>query len=256
MIYQAIERPTASAERKQTMTPSTFTGNSRPRRQVNLSGRTNNPFALVGNRSSPSPAQNAVAHAHQERIQRQRERERPPAAITIQRVWRGQRERSSIRSQWREEWDNVESSAADQDPYETPTLCLNQLRLLVQFASPSSHSDIARLFRFTSRFMKTPSVGLSRSRPGSEAWMTPLALVARLTTKTFEFGAQNHDTFPFDRLLSYVFSVPIIPFVLFSVVSIHRRETASVSSGEHPFHDLKGEMIRNFYFCPIFPVFF
>ena len=93
----------------------TFTGNSRPRRQVNLSGRNSNPFATVGNRSSPSPAHNAVAHAQQERIQRQRERERPPAATAIQRVWRGYRGRSVIRSQWREAWDNVESLAADHE---------------------------------------------------------------------------------------------------------------------------------------------
>lgn len=146
---------------KWTMIPSTFTGSSRPRRQVNLSGRTNNPFANIGNRSVVAEAQNAVAHAQQERIRRQRERERPPAALTIQRVWRGHRQRSMTRNRWRDEWDQVERQISDQEPYQSPDVCLYQLKLLVHFAIPSNQSDIARLSRFASRFLQYQSLELA-----------------------------------------------------------------------------------------------
>ena len=191
----------------------TFTGNSRPRRQVNLSGRTNNPFASASNRSPSLPTHNAVAHAQQERIQRQRERERPPAAATIQRIWRGYRGRSVIKSRWRADWDAAESDAYDGDPYPDRTTCRNQLRLLVQFASSSSQADLLRLYRFTTRFMKTPDLDTptSRSRPG--AWVTPLALLARLTIGTFNnLGPTNPDSFPFGPFLDLLnflsYSIP------------------------------------------------
>lgn len=93
------------------MKPS-FSGNARPKRQVNLSGRNNNPFATYsspGNSPSSHAQNTALANAQQERLQRQRERERPPAAIRIQRVWRGHIGRTKARSSWRQLWDDRES---------------------------------------------------------------------------------------------------------------------------------------------------
>ena len=195
------------------MVPSTFTGSSRPRRQVNLSGRTNNPFANVGSRSSSSPAQNAIAHAQQERIQRQRERERPPAATTIQRVWRGHRERSVAKDRWRKEWDAVESQQTGRESYESESLCLHQLQLLVQFASPSDQSDIVRLSRFTEKFLSARPQEEILPWNLSEAWIAPLTMFARLTIRAIiEFGADNPTLVPFDHILDlFVDLAYIIP---------------------------------------------
>lgn len=182
------------------MKPS-FTGSARPRRQVNLSGRNNNPFAThptSHQTSSPPNTHNALANAQQERLQRQRERERPPAAVKIQRVWRGHRGRAGIGSRWRQQWDDNEavdsgvglsnqeaeiiySKPGERTPYRTEEACLRQLRLLVHFASFKSSDDFLRLRHFALRF------GL----PGSQrfvdtsrhAWSTSLTLLARLTTE-------------------------------------------------------------------------
>lgn len=141
-----------------TMFPS-FTGSARPRRQVNLSGRNNNPFAaLPGSRlsSSPQTTQNALAHAQQERILRQQERERPPAATRIQRTWRGHQGRKEAMHRWRQDWDSRErwgQHGVHDGPYSSDAECLSQLRLLGQFASPRSQDDIGRLHHFTSRYL-------------------------------------------------------------------------------------------------------
>ena len=192
------------------MIPSSFTGSSRPRRQVNLSGRTSNPFAHIGNRTSISPAQNAVVHAQQERLQRQRERERPPAATTIQRVWRGHRQRMTIKNRWREEWDVEESHSPTQGPYQTENVCLRQLRILVQFASTSNESDVDRLIRFASRLL---SGQVLKGGQPSEAWTTPLALLARLAARTMiDFQAGKSPVFPNEHLLDLLkYLASIIP---------------------------------------------
>lgn len=186
------------------MIPSSFTGSSRPRRQVNLSGRTNNPFANAGSRASNSPAQNAVVHAQQERLQRQRERERPPAATTIQRVWRGHRQRMTTKNQWRGEWDVEESKSPVHGPYQTEDVCLRQLKLLVQFASTSDETDVRRLNRFASRFLSSRL--LEDGVPG--IWTTSLALLARLVARTIaDFGAKNPLLLPFECLLDLLRSL-------------------------------------------------
>ncbi|EPS27915.1 hypothetical protein PDE_02859 [Penicillium oxalicum 114-2] len=159
-----------------------FTGSSRRPRQVNLSGRTNNPFAAFPGgspgRNTPhaSNPQSAVAIAQQERIQRQREREKQNAVRTIQRRWRGYRCRKATHNIWRMEWDDnerqmkqngelvdaIESLADDtvlapcpSTPYKSASQCLTQLRLLVQFASARRHDDILRLIYFTGAFERT-----------------------------------------------------------------------------------------------------
>jgi ubiquitin-protein ligase E3 C len=159
-----------------------FTGSSRRPRQVNLSGRSNNPFAAFpgGSPARPTPhasnPQSAVAIAQQERMQRQREREKQNASRVIQRTWRGYRSKSGTHQLWRSEWDNnerqmtdavdlavgVETSADDAAfssrrsiPYATGDQCLSQLRLLVQFVSSRKRDDILRLVYFVDAFEQT-----------------------------------------------------------------------------------------------------
>lgn len=159
-----------------------FTGNSRRPRQVNLSGRTTNPFAAFPGASPSRPTphasnpQSAVAIAQQERLQRQRDREKQNAARVIQRVRRGYCSRKTTYGRWRAEWDSNEQAMLDalgltsdreaaQDglvfssrrraPYATADQCLAQLRLLVQFVSARNRNDILRLVYFVDAFEQT-----------------------------------------------------------------------------------------------------
>ena len=178
-----------------------FTGSARPRRQVNLSGRNNNPFAaLPGSRSSSSPqsTQNTLAQAQQERILRQQERERPPAATRIQKTWRGHKERREARKHWRQEWDHREEwdpetlpaepeqslrqAASASTPYASEGECLSSLRLLVQFASPHNEQDVQRLYYFASRYFRSMPMQPSVCPP--DLWTHPLLRLAKLSLAT------------------------------------------------------------------------
>ena len=173
-----------------------FTGSARPKRQVNLSGRNNNPFAtLPGSRisSSSHTSQNALAQAQQERILRQQERERPPAATRIQKIWRGHREREQAKVIWRQEWEFREGWEVRGSPetcasqsrlaasaYASENECLASLRLLVRFASPRSELDIQCLDHFTTRYLQ--SVHMQPS--GYDIWTHPLLRLAKLSLAT------------------------------------------------------------------------
>ena len=166
-----------------------FTGNARSRRQVNLSGRSNNPFAST---------QNALAQAQQERILRQQERERPPAATRIQKTWRGHKGRREARARWRQEWDYKEgwgslrlpavgeqptwNTASSEPSYASEEACLGSLRLLVQFAAPRNEEDVLRLYHFVSRYSR--SIPLPSSDIPPDVWTQPLLLLARLSMAT------------------------------------------------------------------------
>ncbi|KAJ5893790.1 hypothetical protein N7495_005481 [Penicillium taxi] len=161
-----------------------FTGSSRRPRQVNLSGRANNPFAPFAAPPHASNPQSAVAIAQQERKQRQQERDRQNAALIIQRVWRGHRSRKATWETWRSEWDaneqfmmnnegfvmetvevitvrNVASAPSTtvafrrSAPYSSAGQCLAQLRLLMQFVSSHKPDDQVRLAYFTNAFENT-----------------------------------------------------------------------------------------------------
>ena len=171
-----------------------FTGTARPKRQVNLSGRTSNPFAAVSNDRSkhlPQSIQNTIAQAQQERISRQQERERPPAAIRIQKTWRGYASRKKTRTAWRQEWDDTEKwqskgrngesllqATALSGPYSSDDECFKSLRLLIHFASPRSDHDIQRLYYFSWRYSQSVSVKLAACP--SDAWRQPLLSLTRL----------------------------------------------------------------------------
>ena len=166
-----------------------FTGNARSRRQVNLSGRNNNPFAST---------QNALAQAQQERILRQQERERPPAATRIQKTWRGHKGRREARASWRQEWDYKEgwgssrlpavgeqptwNAASSETSYASEEAFLDSLRLLAQFADPRNEEDVLRLYHFVSRYSR--SIPLPPSDIPPDVWTQPLLLLARLFIAT------------------------------------------------------------------------
>ena len=177
-----------------------FTGTTRPRRQVNLSGRNNNPFAAVsGSKTSSSSqsAQNALANAQQERILRQQERLRPPAATRLQKVWRGYKERKEAQDQWRQEWDRHERWSPPEFPmgqtqdcpqtmpapaqYNSESDCLRSLQLLVQFANPRNQGDVRRLYRFARRYLHSGPLQPS-SLP--VRWTYLLLRLAKLTLDT------------------------------------------------------------------------
>jgi len=167
-----------------------FTGNARPKRQVNLSGRNNNPFAAYSGSkisSSPQPAANALAHAQQERLLRQQDRQRPPAATRIQKTWRGHRSRREARVRWRQEWDYREGwsqHGLHKGPYPSPEECLAQLRLLAHFVSPCQQDDIQRLHHFATRYMDSvPALASSQS---AEIWTYPSVRIAKVTLAILE----------------------------------------------------------------------
>ena len=175
----------------------TFTGSARSKRQVNLSGRNTNPFAAYG---SPTPSttnqisHNAVAHAQQERASREQERRRPPAAKKIQQTWRGHRSRTRIRAEWRQVWDHQEGWATPElkgGRYGTDAECLEQLRLLARFASPTSDDDIQRIHHFAGRYHA--SSGVISSIP-LKAWAHPSFRLAKLLLRVL--GAKTLSKLP------------------------------------------------------------
>ena len=173
-----------------------FTGSTRPKRQVNLSGRNNNPFsALPGSRTSSTPqaSQNALAQAQHERLLRQQERERPPAATKIQKTWRGHKERKQAKIIWRQEWEHTEAwnprgSSETRGPqlpapaYASEDECLGSLRLLVRFASPKNELDLMCLDRFSTRYLQ--SVQLKPFECLADVWTCSLLRLTKLSMAT------------------------------------------------------------------------
>ena len=135
---------------------STFTGNSRRPRQVNLSGRNPNPLASAGAAKGQAAA---LASAQQDRIQRHRERHRQLTAKLLQRVWRGYIVRKKLRGELRKEWDAFESKSDERgEPsdenltsYESEAESFSRVQMLLQYASPNDAGDIQRILRWFAR---------------------------------------------------------------------------------------------------------
>ncbi|CAF9908457.1 MAG: hypothetical protein GOMPHAMPRED_006168 [Gomphillus americanus] len=119
----------------------TFSGSSRRPRQVNLSGRNNNPFSAIQSTGTSHNLQSsAVQQAQQDRKARQQERERLEASKTIQRTWREYQKRVSRQRAQRAEWDGLIRS---EDPDVQAVI-----RLLLQFAAPyREKEDIDRILK-------------------------------------------------------------------------------------------------------------
>ena len=86
----------------------TFTGSSRKPRQINLSGRRNNPQTkhIPGLSTQVPQHSSALLSAQQQRARREAERKEFEATKKIQSVWRGRRDIAERRLLWRIEWDN------------------------------------------------------------------------------------------------------------------------------------------------------
>ncbi|KAM0355945.1 hypothetical protein ACHAPU_000334 [Fusarium lateritium] len=125
---------------------STFTGNSRRPRNVNLSGAVGNPFANTS--WSPSAVSNTtktVSNAQAEREKRQVERTRLKAAGTIQRLWRGHKTRSGLRESQRDAFDALYKSESNSSSSERLP---EAFTLLLSFFTIRRDDDIQRAIRY------------------------------------------------------------------------------------------------------------
>jgi ubiquitin-protein ligase E3 C len=156
----------------------TFTGSGRRPRQVNLSGRNSNPFAAVQqtSRTGQPTSQNAVAQAQQERRARQVERERTNAAKSIQRVWKGHRDRRRVSEQLRRQWDEGDRKMDDDTTAKSSDQSreLQRLKLLVRFADVRSPQDVTRVCEFQQWLSSAVSCGGILS----DDWSRPLGRIA------------------------------------------------------------------------------
>ncbi len=148
-----------------------FTGNTRKARQVNLGGKKTNPFGPPG---SGAGSQAALDRAQQERAQRQRERDTLNAAKRIQRVWRGHSARRDVADELRGAWDRAEESNGPSQTaaYDSEEEALAQLQRLLRFASSRSDEDLRRIQHFASRQMETvKKLGITSSGPWPWAYL-------------------------------------------------------------------------------------
>lgn len=147
-----------------------FTGNTRRPRQVNLSGRKTNPFSTPG---TGAGSQAALDRAQQERAQRQRDRDTLNAAKNIQRVWRGHASRRRVADHLRQEWDAFEEA----DPTYDENSALLQLHRLLRFASSRNEQDIKRIRHFGDRLRTTERV---QEGVGDTSWSAAYLSFERL----------------------------------------------------------------------------
>ncbi|KAF2744173.1 hypothetical protein M011DRAFT_470833 [Sporormia fimetaria CBS 119925] len=135
-----------------------FTGNTRRPRQVNLSGRKTHAFGSTG---TGAGSQAAIDRAQQERAQRQRERDILKGAQVIQRIYRGYAARRRIAEVLRKEWDAAEEDSGTgqlheiSTPYTSAEESLAQLGKLVRFANIRTDDDQRRIRHYGLRQMNT-----------------------------------------------------------------------------------------------------
>lgn len=161
---------------------STFTGNSRRPRNVNLSGGAGNPFANTS--WSPSAVSNTtktISDAQADRERRQAERQRLKAAATIQRTWRGHKDRMLVANHRRAIFDSL---------YESNTISEGLRRiqtaftLLLGFYSPNNSDDEERLFQYAA---DAGSVDVTQLYPPDTSTLR-LQRFVQLLTKSLESG--------------------------------------------------------------------
>jgi ubiquitin-protein ligase E3 C len=161
----------------------TFTGTSRRPRQVNLSGRNSNPFAVAQQKSTPQGSPAAVLHAQQERKARQQDRERLQAARVIQKNWRAHNNRERSKAEQRKRWDLEEQEGAF-DP-------LSHLNLLLQFVSPrQEHKDAERIRQSAASFNDQQG-GTGTSDPVWSRALTTFTEKVLEVLQIFEYGSDK-----------------------------------------------------------------
>lgn len=182
----------------------TFSGNTRRPRQVNLSGRRTQGFGSTG---SGFGAQAALDRAQQERAQRQREREARLAAQTIQRVWRGHAVRRKVAQELRHRWDAAEETrlndniSIDGNPYPSEDFALEQLRTLLRFANTRDAEDVERIRRYGERLIQTSTaLSIEPRGPWPSAYLRLERLVLtvldrKVAMARFTFGEDSVSDF-------------------------------------------------------------
>ena len=172
-----------------------FTGNTRKPRQVNLGGRKTHAFGSTG---SGSGSQAALDRAQQDRAQRQKERETQQAAKTIQRVWRGHHSRNELSDTLRKEWDALEgtlgSTSQAPAPYDSEEDAISQLKLLLRFVNFRSQDDCERIRHYFQRQTKTTQhMRLVAVGPWCKAYLKLQQVVLKMTNR------QLNEKFPQDK---------------------------------------------------------
>jgi ubiquitin-protein ligase E3 C len=182
-----------------------FTGNTRRPRNVNLGGRKTNPF---GNAGTNAGSQAAVDRAQQDRAQRQRERDILNAAKRIQRIWRGHTGRQQVANGLRRSWDAVEgpTDAPPAPGYSSEEEALTQLQRLLRFASSRNEEDIKRIQHYGARRMHMAHMlNAPPSRPWSLAYLRLehmlLTILQRQSKAPTLSWAQSGDILDFLRFL-------------------------------------------------------
>ncbi|KAI1502153.1 hypothetical protein F5X99DRAFT_168959 [Biscogniauxia marginata] len=146
----------------------TFTGSSRRPRNVNLSGqRTTNPWATSGWSPANSGASQTVANAQAEREKRQRERDELAASKRIQRIWRGHKERQSVKARCRAEYDALYSPA---NIHPTNNRISSALPLLLVFFDAIRLDDQQRLDIFAQELLDPTSRSTTHDPFQSGSW--------------------------------------------------------------------------------------
>ncbi|KAM0251616.1 hypothetical protein ACHAP5_001625 [Fusarium lateritium] len=171
---------------------STFTGNSRRPRNVNLSGAAGNPFANTS--WSPSAVSNTtktVSNAQAEREKRQAERTRLKAAGTIQRSWRGYKTRSELRESQRNTFDALYKPGSDQNPSERLP---EAFTLLLSFFALRRDDDIERAICYAhdTQSVNLEAIAPSNVRPSRVGQLVQLLLHA--LDKSLSIGNLSGDT--------------------------------------------------------------
>ncbi len=184
----------------------TFTGNTRRPRQVNLGGKKTSAFG--------------IDRAQQDRAQRQRERDTLNAARRIQRVWRGHATRQTIAEELRREWDVVEGTASGS--YSSEGESLSQLQRLLGFASWRKDDDVKRLQHYASRQRET--VGALRFA-SSGPWPSAYERLEKMLLLILERKTQS-------KTLSWSHIMPILELVRFVAEQI----PAETSRNARPYY--------------------
>ncbi|KAI8935493.1 hypothetical protein NX059_008063 [Plenodomus lindquistii] len=182
-----------------------FTGNTRRPRQVNLGGRKTNPF---GSPASGGGSQAALDRAQQERAQRQRERDSLNAAKRIQRVWRGHASRQEVAGQLRREWDASENATGSLQAvaYDSEDEALARLQRLLRFASTRNDQDLRRIQHYGLRQTETvKKLQLTASGPWPSAYLRlQQLLLVSLDRQSQSSSTTWTDLGPNLRLLRFV----------------------------------------------------
>lgn len=185
-----------------------FTGNTRKPRQVNLSGRKGNPWASLPGTGSPSqpPAgsHNAVAQAQADRARRALDRDRLNAARKVQRLWRGHSSRLQQKQKWRDEWDQNERARLqqtdqilyDDTPSDAPAVSYHdedglqhQMRLILSFLDTHESMDRRRLCYFGKSLIA--SWKMTEGTEHALIWNRYFTKLSRLTVRAISTSATS-----------------------------------------------------------------